>query len=127
MAGQRGDESFLAVEFHAHGSAVGMKSQRDRDRFDFEAAFGAEAAALSRVDEANLFLGHVQRFGDLVQRAKRRVVGDPDRQAAALLIPLGMGRVRLHRRVLNHRHEISFFEDEIGFLETSAQHRRCAA
>ena len=117
VARQRRDEGLFAVELHAHGTPVGVKSKSHCDGFDFQTAFGAEAAALGRIDEADFFLGHVQGFGDLVQGAKRRVVGDPDGQTAALFIPLGVGRVRLHGRVLDHRHEIFFFEDEVGFFK----------
>ncbi len=119
MARQGRDESLFPIEFYAHRPAVGVKCQSDGNRLDFQATFGAEPAALSRIYEADFVLGHVQRFGDLVQRSKRSVVGDPDRQAAALFIPLGMSRVGLHGRMLDHRHEIPFFEDEIGFFEAS--------
>ena len=96
-----------------------MKSKSHCDGFDFETAFRAEAAALKRVDKADFFFGHVQRFRDLMERTERRVISDPDGQPAAFLIELRVRRMGFHRGVLNNGNEIPFFDDKVRLLETS--------
>ena len=105
------DKGFFPVELHAHGAAVGVKGEGHCYRFDFESALRAETAALQRIDKANFFFGHAERFGDLVQRAERCVVGHPDGQPTRLFIELSVGRVRLHGGMLNDRHEVALFDD----------------
>src|SRR5262245_55500321 len=119
VAGQSRDESLFAVKLHAHGTAVGVKSKSHRDGFDFEAALRPEAPALKRVDKTNFLFGHVQRFGNLMERAERRVIGDPNRQPSAFLVELGVRRMGFHRGVLNDRNEISFTYDKIRLLESN--------
>ena len=108
-----GDKGFLAIELHPYRAAVGVKREGYGDGFHLETAFRTKAAALKGVDEANFFFGHVQRFGDFMKCAERRVVGDPDGQPAALLVELRVRRMGFHGGMLDHRHEISFLQDKI--------------